>query len=178
LETASLVPTRLNIAGDLDQTVEIDGDRVSIEGSREPLVVRAGDDGRVSVVTPAGAVTAVAAVRGDVAWVSVEGHVFELKARHAGHRGTTPGTTPGTAPRTTPRTISVDDDALMAPMPATVVRILVAPGAKVASGDLLIALEAMKMELGIRAPHDGLVHAIHCREGELVQPGVPLLEMG
>jgi len=46
----------------------------------------------------------------------------------------------------------------------------------VAAGDLLIALEAMKMELAVRAPHDGVVKAIHCREGDLVQPGTPLIE--
>ena len=38
-------------------------------------------------------------------------------------------------------------------------------------------LEAMKMELPIKAPRDGRVTAISCRTGELVQPGVPLLEL-
>jgi len=37
-------------------------------------------------------------------------------------------------------------------------------------------LEAMKMELPIRAPHDGTIAAVHCREGELVQPGTVLVE--
>jgi biotin carboxyl carrier protein len=38
-------------------------------------------------------------------------------------------------------------------------------------------LEAMKMELPIRAPRDARVKAIACRQGDLVQPGVPLLEL-
>jgi urea carboxylase len=38
-------------------------------------------------------------------------------------------------------------------------------------------LEAMKMELPIKAPRDGRVTAVHCKPGELVQPGVPLLEL-
>jgi biotin carboxyl carrier protein len=38
-------------------------------------------------------------------------------------------------------------------------------------------LEAMKMELPIRAARAGRVKALACREGELVQPGVPLVEM-
>jgi 3-methylcrotonyl-CoA carboxylase alpha subunit len=62
-------------------------------------------------------------------------------------------------------------------MPATVVRILVAPGARVARGDTLILLEAMKMELPIRAPRSGRVTALHCAKGDLVQPGVNLLEI-
>ena len=41
---------------------------------------------------------------------------------------------------------------------------------------VLIMLEAMKMELPIKAPRDGRVMAIACRPGELVQPGVPLIE--
>jgi biotin carboxyl carrier protein len=77
------------------------------------------------------------------------------------------------------RTAATDDQAsLAAPMPATVVAIAVQPGQKVAAGDVLIRLEAMKMELPVRSPRDATVVAIKCREGELVQPGVPLLELG
>jgi 3-methylcrotonyl-CoA carboxylase alpha subunit len=61
-------------------------------------------------------------------------------------------------------------------MSATVVRILVKPGDSVSNGDVLIALEAMKMELPIRAPRDGVVKAIHCQAGDLVQPGQQLIE--
>ena len=73
---------------------------------------------------------------------------------------------------------STDDQmALSAPMPATVVAITVTPGQEVAAGDLLVMLEAMKMELPIRAPHAGRVKTLVCREGDLVQPGVPLVEL-
>ena len=70
-----------------------------------------------------------------------------------------------------------DTQALAAPMPATVTAIAVKPGDRVSRGDLLVTLEALKMELPITAPHDGVVKAVACREGELVQPGVPLLEL-
>jgi 3-methylcrotonyl-CoA carboxylase alpha subunit len=70
-----------------------------------------------------------------------------------------------------------DQIALAAPMPATVINIVVRPGEEVAAGDLLLTLEAMKMELPIRAPRPGRIKALACREGELVQPGVPLIEM-
>ena len=76
------------------------------------------------------------------------------------------------------RAHSTDDQmALSAPMPATVVAITATPGQDVAAGDLLVMLEAMKMELPIRAPRAGRVKTVACREGELVQPGVPLVEM-
>ncbi len=63
------------------------------------------------------------------------------------------------------------------PMPATVVEIFVEPGQEVRHGDVLLKLEAMKMELPLRAPRDGRVAAVRCTPGELVQPGVPLGEM-
>ena len=68
-------------------------------------------------------------------------------------------------------------DELAAPMPATVVKVLVEVGATVKRGDTLLMLEAMKMELPIRAPRDGVVTAINCQAGELVQPSTHLLEL-
>ena len=66
---------------------------------------------------------------------------------------------------------------LTAPMPATVVKILVAAGQTVKHGDTLLVLEAMKMELPIRAPADAVIQAVNCREGELVQPERTLVEL-
>ena len=69
------------------------------------------------------------------------------------------------------------DSSVMAPMPATVVSINAAPGQQVAEGETVIVLEAMKMELPIKAPRAGVVKAVHCATGDLVQPGVNLLEI-
>jgi biotin carboxyl carrier protein len=67
--------------------------------------------------------------------------------------------------------------ALGAPMPGTVIDVAVGVGQQVRAGDLLLTLEAMKMELPIRAPRDGIVSAVRCAPGELVQPGPPLVEI-
>jgi 3-methylcrotonyl-CoA carboxylase alpha subunit len=67
--------------------------------------------------------------------------------------------------------------SLAAPMPATVRRVLVQPGTAVRKGDTVILLEAMKMELPIRTAEDGVVTAVHCREGELVQADAVLVEL-
>jgi acetyl/propionyl-CoA carboxylase alpha subunit len=69
------------------------------------------------------------------------------------------------------------DAGVMAPMPATVVSINAAAGQKVNEGDTVIVLEAMKMELPIKAPRAGTVKTVHCAKGDLVQPGVNLLEI-
>jgi biotin carboxyl carrier protein len=69
------------------------------------------------------------------------------------------------------------ESGVMAPMPATVIAINRSPGDRVAEGDTLIVLEAMKMELPITAPRSGVVKAVHCAKGDLVQPGINLLEI-
>ena len=51
-----------------------------------------------------------------------------------------------------------------------------APGSHVKKGDVVVLLEAMKMELPIRALSDGTVTAVHCRDGELVQADQVLVE--
>ena len=55
------------------------------------------------------------------------------------------------------------------------IQINVAAGARVKRGDILLLLEAMKMELPLRAPADGRVTAIQCKAGQLVQPGATLI---
>jgi len=63
---------------------------------------------------------------------------------------------------------------LRAPMPGRVRRTAAAAGDRVARGDVILVLEAMKMEHSIRAPRDGVVRAVHVREGDLVDAGMEL----
>jgi len=67
--------------------------------------------------------------------------------------------------------------SLSAPMPATVIRVLVAAGSRVKKGETVVLLEAMKMELPIRSLSDGTIAAVRCREGELVRADQILIEM-
>ena len=67
--------------------------------------------------------------------------------------------------------------SLTAPMPATVVQVKAKAGDAVKRGDILVVLEAMKMELPVRAPADGRVTAVHCEPGQLVQPDASLIEL-
>jgi pyruvate carboxylase len=63
-----------------------------------------------------------------------------------------------------------------APMPGTVVTVAVQPGQKVAKGDPLVSIEAMKMESMLAAECDGVVAAIHVKPGEVVNAKDLLLE--
>jgi biotin carboxyl carrier protein len=80
----------------------------------------------------------------------------------------------GSPPRRATRASS--GDTLVAPMPATVLKIHVKGGDAVKKGDTVLVLEAMKMELPIRAPADATIGAVCCREGELVPADATLVE--
>ena len=139
---------------DANGTVQIDSASFSVTAEGPGLYVV--DDGtrrwRVAV-----------ADAGEVRWVSVDGQVAVVEVET------------GAAPVRRKKTAA--GDAMIAPMPATVVKVLVQPGQAVAEGATVLVLEAMKMELPIRAPRDGVVRAVRCAQGELVQPGVALVEL-
>lgn len=101
-----------------------------------------------------------AVVSDDVRWVFLDGRVYTFEVE---------------GPARVRRRSAAHAGALTAPMPATVRKVAVGAGDRVARGDVLIVLEAMKMELPIRAAGDGTVQAVHCREGEMVQPGQELV---
>ncbi|MCB1041900.1 MAG: biotin/lipoyl-binding protein [Acidobacteria bacterium] len=63
-----------------------------------------------------------------------------------------------------------------APMPGRIVQVAVVEGAVVRAGDVLVVMEAMKMEHRIEAPTAGKVTALRCKEGELVEQGYALLD--
>ena len=65
--------------------------------------------------------------------------------------------------------------AFAAPMNGSVVTLLVDPGQRVAKGDALLIMEAMKMEHTIRAPAAGSVREFYFRPGDLVDGGAELL---
>lgn len=66
-------------------------------------------------------------------------------------------------------------DALLSPLPGTIVEIKVKVGAEVKEGDSLIVLEAMKMDNNLTAERDGIVKAILVEEGEAVKENTPLV---
>jgi len=70
-----------------------------------------------------------------------------------------------------------DGGGLEAPMPGRVAVVHVSPGQRVARGQELLVVEAMKMENALRAPRDGVVRVVHVSPGDMVAPGRPLLEL-
>ncbi len=66
-------------------------------------------------------------------------------------------------------------DKIAAPMPGTILKVNVAQGDKVKAGQVLIVLEAMKMENEILAPRDGVVSQVVSSKGSSVDTGAPLV---
>jgi len=64
-----------------------------------------------------------------------------------------------------------------APLAGNIFRILVSPGQQVETGEVLIILEAMKMETEVRSPHNGLVADLAVNEGDIVELGAKLLDL-
>ncbi|HET8555850.1 MAG TPA: biotin carboxylase N-terminal domain-containing protein [Gaiellaceae bacterium] len=71
-----------------------------------------------------------------------------------------------------------EQSEVVAPMPGTVIRVLVEPGAAVAARQPLVVLEAMKMETPLVSPYEATVRAVHVTEGDRVAGGAVLVELG
>ncbi len=138
------------------------GGEVRVEPGETRLQVAAVGPDTYRVTDGSSSWLVTVAGEGDERQAFVDGEVFTFDAR------------PGDAKPQRSKAIA---DIVAAPMPAKVTGILVKPGETVSRGELLITLEAMKMELPLHAPRDGTVASISCRVGELVQPGVRLLEL-
>ncbi len=77
-------------------------------------------------------------------------------------------------PRFAPPADAVPTGSLLAPMPGSLVRIAVAEGDSVSVGDVIVVLEAMKMEHAVRAPYSGTVAKVLVTGGQQVTAGAVL----
>ena len=67
--------------------------------------------------------------------------------------------------------------SLIAPLPGTVITVTVGPGDSVDEGDVVVTIEAMKMEHAVRAPRNGRVEKVRVAPGDQVEAGDVLLEV-
>ena len=127
---------------------------LDLEGRRfEADVVR---DGFWFTVRSGGKATRCAVARGRRGvWVSCEGRTYLLE--HERPEAAAKGKSPV--------------DELRAPMTGRVVQVAAENGAAVREGDLLVTIEAMKMEFRLVAPEDGVVAEVRCGAGERVELG-------
>jgi oxaloacetate decarboxylase alpha subunit len=103
--------------------------------------------------------------------VTVNGQSYEVEVAPGGAIGSiSPAAVPsGTSAKSL--------EAVKAPLAGNIFKILARPGQQVAAGEILIILEAMKMETEVRSPRAGLVADIAVKEGDTVELGHKLLDL-
>ena len=110
--------------------------------------------------------------------VRVDGQVFEVEVAQSGeltHVKAASQSSPLPQERGAP---SAPGHVLNSPLAGNIFKVLVKDGETVNSGDVVIIMEAMKMETEIRASRSGVVSNISTKEGDAVQMGQPLFVIG
>jgi oxaloacetate decarboxylase alpha subunit len=127
---------------------------------------------------PAAAAAAPAPAGSAVYTVSVNGQPYVVEVSEGGDisaAAPAAAKTPAPAASAPP---AAAGQPVAAPLAGNIVRIEVAAGKNVRSGDVLLILEAMKMETEVRAPRDGVVQTVAVAPGDAVVVGDTLLELG
>jgi len=107
--------------------------------------------------------------------VAVDGKTYSVTVSPAGTiTQVVTAANPAPAPAPTP-TPAATAEPVSAPLAGSIYKVPVTLGQSVASGEVLVIMEAMKMETEVRAARDGTVAEIRVKEGDAVQPGDTLL---
>ena len=106
--------------------------------------------------------------------VNVNGTVFEVEIEEMTGAPAAPAAAPAPAAPAAP----AGGEKITAPMPGTILAVNVANGSAVKKGDVLMILEAMKMENEIMAPCDGAVTSVSVTKGAAVESGTLLCTIG
>ncbi|EGR2425909.1 oxaloacetate decarboxylase subunit alpha [Vibrio cholerae] len=109
--------------------------------------------------------------------VKVDGVVYDVEVGPQGQLTSVLPAGPKAAPKPTVATPTQGAEAVAAPLAGTIFKIQVEQGDEVAEGDVLIVLEAMKMETEIRAARSGVIQELHVKEGDSVRVGASLLSL-
>lgn len=109
--------------------------------------------------------------------VNVNGTVYEVELEEI--TGAAPAAAaPVAAHAAAPAAAPAGGEKVCAPMPGTILSVNVSNGSAVKKGDVLMILEAMKMENEIMAPCDGTVTSVAAAKGAAVESGALLCTIG
>ncbi|MCI9120687.1 MAG: acetyl-CoA carboxylase biotin carboxyl carrier protein subunit [Oscillibacter sp.] len=103
--------------------------------------------------------------------VTVNGTAYEIELEELTGAAPAPAPAPAAAPAAA---APAGGEQVTSPMPGTILDVKVSQGASVKKGDVLMILEAMKMENEIMCPCDGKVASLHAAKGAAVESGTLL----
>ena len=118
--------------------------------------------------------------------ITVNGTAYEVEVEEVKAGGSAPvarpaapvAAAPAPAPAAPAAAAGAGETAVEAPMPGKVIKVVAAAGTAVKSGDVVIILEAMKMQNEICAPCDGTVKAVNVSAGQTVTAGQAMAIIG
>ena len=111
--------------------------------------------------------------------INVNGSLYEVEIEEIAAPATMSAPTPAPAPAAAPVAAApAGGSQVKAPMPGTILDVKVQNGQAVKKGDVLVVLEAMKMENEIMAPCDGTVGSVSVRKGDSVETQALICTIG
>ena len=146
----------------LDVTPLAEGYQVQLGDRTATVHFARGADGQLTFILDGRKVEAHVSIDGKRRWVSFGGVTLVFEKTSGGRRAGAMGYSSG---------------RLTAPMPGQVRTVNVAAGDAVTKGQTLLVLEAMKMEIRIQAPSDGVVERLAVEQGETVEREQVLVEI-
>lgn len=114
--------------------------------------------------------------------ITVNGVAYDVQVEEAdgstvSAQAAAPAPAAKAAPAPKKAAAAASGDPINSPMPGTIVNVPVKAGQAVKAGDVLVILEAMKMENEIKAPKDGTVTSVNVNKGESVNTGTLLVTL-
>lgn len=113
--------------------------------------------------------------------ITVNGVVYDVQVEETDGSAVSTAPVSAPAPKAAPakkQETAVSGEPVKSPMPGTIVNVLVKPGQAVKTGDVLVVLEAMKMENEIKSAKDATVVSVAVNKGESVDTGAVLVTLG
>ncbi|MBV9932009.1 MAG: ATP-grasp domain-containing protein [Alphaproteobacteria bacterium] len=161
LAATALLASDFGAGGEADPWAALQGFRLNAAADRRVALAHAGE---TRLIDTAGdpPLEGIATAQGERVLAFAAGQAFAFALPGAGGGGAGGATSDGT---------------LLSPMPGRVIAVEVRQGDKVARGQKLVTLEAMKMEHSLAAPFDGVVAALEAREGAQVTEGEMLVRV-
>ena len=110
--------------------------------------------------------------------ITVDGRIYQVQVSPGGKVSAAPAPAPESIPISSPPASAVSSIDIPAPTPGNIVRVEVSVGENILKDQVLLVMEAMKMESEVKSSQSGIVQTIHVQPGDTVQAGDVLIILG